>query len=235
MNREPGFTLVELLLSLVGLAVLAALGGAVFSSVHGKAQTVECVGRLRALGQGVVLYAAEQGGRFPRSDHSGASWAMALAPYLGEPKLETSLEYRNRRPFLCPSHREANTPEPAAWSYGLNVFFELSSTLRRLPNGMPMLGSADSYRGAPATWHRMGDVPLPARTILMAENPHARADHFMAHQWSNNLTAGNSVAGKRHGGKANFLFVDGHVRTLSVAETFDTASDLNLWNPSTAR
>jgi len=46
--------------------------------------------------------------------------------------------------------------------------------------------------------------------------------------------AANAVDAKRHDGKANYLFVDGHVETLPISSTFDTAKGINLWNPSLA-
>lgn len=230
MNR--GFSLVELLASITIVIVLGSLSFAGYNSARGKANSVECVSRLRALGQGILLYTTENGGQFPKSSHSGSSWAASVAPYLGEPVLDSSLEYRTRDVFQCPS---TATSDSSSWSYGVNVFFELSSTLRYTPAGLPILGSRDSYKGSPATWNRLSAVPLPSRTVLLAENPHQVADHFMAHQWSSLLTARNAVASSRHSGKSNFAFVDGHVSTLSIEETFNPDTGLDLWNPSLAR
>jgi prepilin-type processing-associated H-X9-DG protein len=41
------------------------------------------------------------------------------------------------------------------------------------------------------------------------------------------------VAHDRHNGRANYLFVDGHVESLPVEATFVARSE-NLWNPSVA-
>ena len=81
-------------------------------------------------------------------------------------------------------------------SYGLNVYYELN------PN-------ADDYAGKPQTWRRQLNVPSPTRTVLVAE-VNSGVDHVMAHFWEGDDTA-TEVAVKRHNGKANYVFADGHV------------------------
>ncbi|MBC2595232.1 prepilin-type N-terminal cleavage/methylation domain-containing protein [Ruficoccus amylovorans] len=229
-----GFTLLELL---VGLSIVTILGTVVFAvsaDVRENAQTIGCTARLRALSQAVLAYSVDHQGYFPRSGHSGSSWAAAVAPYLGERELANPLDYRGLAAFSCPV-QEADGTSETTWGYGLNVFFELSSQMRYTPAGLPILGSRDTYTGAPATWNRPSDVPHPERTILLAENPHAVADHFMAHQWRVQGAVYSAVAHDRHGGRANYAFVDGRVQTMKAGDTFDPATDTNLWNPSLAR
>lgn len=57
----------------------------------------------------------------------------------------------------------------------------------------------------------------------------------MCHQWTGIPAARNAVAGERHSKKSNCLFVDGHVRALSVEATFNPGAGINLWNPSIAK
>lgn len=113
--------------------------------------------------------------------------------------------------------------DPVLFSYGLNVHFELT------PGG-------DDYAGSPATWRRLTQIRNPSRTVLLAETrPVAFGDHFMAHLWSGTAGARSAVAHDRHTGKANYVFADGHVVPLAVADTFDPARNLNLWNPGLVR
>lgn len=227
-----GLTLVELLAVIAIAGVLASIAFAGYGDMRTRQATVQCTLRMRNLSQAVLLYAADNGGKFPQSSHSGSSWAAAIATCLGEPQLANPLDYRARPSFVCPAHAVA--PLSSQWSYGLNVFFELSAQLRYTPAGLPILGSRDNYAGSPATWSQLGDVPFPSRTILLAENPHALADHFMAHQWSSLAAARNAVASDRHSGKANYAFVDGRVEALPVEKTFNPNEGINLWNPSLA-
>lgn len=232
---KQGLTLIELLTVIATIGVLTTIVFAGYGDIRTRRNDLECAVRLRSLSHAALLHAADNHDHFPQSGHSGSSWAAALAPYLGEPQQGNPLDYRNRASFLCPAHTQAQTPSPSHWSYGLNVFFELSSQLRYTPAGLPVLGSRDNYAGSPATWNRFSDVPSPSRTILLAENPHPVADHFMAHQWSSPAAARNAVAGERHGGKSNYAFADGHVEMLPIEKTFDLGEGINLWNPSLAR
>lgn len=213
-DPKRAFTLVELLVVVSLIGVLAALlVPSVASSVR-KAQSLKCTANLRTIGQAILLHANDTG-EFPRSLHSCAgagaeSWAKSILPYLGE---------RAALP-RCPS---LTNRDPNVQGYGLNVYFELD------PDG-------DDYAGSPATWRRPSHVPRPAATILAAESrAQAFADHFMCHQWSGLRGASNTVDTVRHGKNANYLFVDGHVETLEVAETFDPSRQIDLWNPSRAR
>ncbi|MBU3666602.1 MAG: prepilin-type N-terminal cleavage/methylation domain-containing protein [Chthoniobacterales bacterium] len=225
---DTGFTLVELLVVMAIIAVLAAVAIAASGSAVAKSAAAECATNLRSLGAGLQLYCADHGGSFPRSYHSaGASrepgWAASIAPYLGTPEATATEDWKTlfNSFFRCPADKNS---DPRVYSYGLNVFFELD------PDG-------DDYVGAPASWRRTVAIPNPSRTIMLAEVASASggmtADHFMCHQWSSVNAAKNAVAHERHSGKSNFLFVDGHVETLPIADTF-TSKTHNRWNPSTA-
>lgn len=102
----------------------------------------------------------------------------------------------------------------------MNVYFELDPGF-------------DDYIGAPQTWRRIASIPRPSRTILLAEVP-SSADHVMAHFWEAGGSGGD-VAGKRHSGKANYVFADGHVEKLAPGSVYDVAAGIDLWNPSLAK
>lgn len=229
-----GFTLVELLVVIGLVCVLSCLGYAGYRSSLEKAEAAQCFGNMRALSQGILMYAQDQG-TFPKTSHSGGSWATAIAPYLEEPVLSSSSEYRTRQLFTCPANKIKSPDGKVAMSYGMNVFFELSSERRYTPAGMPIM-SRDSYEGSPATWHRIINVPNPTRTVLLAENANSAqgADHFMAHQWNTAIAAQTAVDTKRHAGRSNFAFVDGHIESQPITATFSPSAQVNLWNPSLA-
>lgn len=231
---KRGFSLIELLAAITIVTILTGIVFGGYGDFRSRKNDLECTLQLRALAQSVLLYATDNNGHLPQSGHSGSSWAAAIAPYIGEPQLDNPLDYRNRAPFVCPAHTAAQTEVPSHWSYGLNVFFELSAQLRYTPVGLPILGSGDTYAGSPATWHRLSDIPSAVNTVLLAENPHPLSDHFMAHQWSSPAAAVNAVASDRHNGKANYAFADGHIEMLPIKKTFDPDNGINRWNPALA-
>jgi prepilin-type N-terminal cleavage/methylation domain-containing protein/prepilin-type processing-associated H-X9-DG protein len=225
--RTRGFTLVELL---VVVAVIGALAAVTFASVREsmrKANAIKCAAKLKSLGSATMLYTLENQGQLPRSFHSAGAhrqpgWAVSIAPFLGisDSQIESGWSAVFNTHFRSPAD---SSTDPFVYSYALNVHFELD------PDG-------DDYTGSPATWRRLHQIPSPCATILMGQPKPVRfGDHLMCHQWSGIQAAKNALNHEIHGGKANYLFIDGHVETLRVEETFDPSRHLNRWNPSLAR
>jgi prepilin-type N-terminal cleavage/methylation domain-containing protein/prepilin-type processing-associated H-X9-DG protein len=215
--RSGGFTLIELLVVLALIALLAALLLPALSRAKEAARATQCLGQLRQLGVAVRLYADDHDDTFPRSQHSAAThgelpWGRALAPLLGG--TTTHWTHLLTGVYRCPNDRRAN-----AWSYGLNVYFEL--------------GPEDDYFGNPATWRRTAQVPRPAATILFSENA-GNADHIMPNYWGGVGDTGD-VAKDRHTGRGNYVFVDGHVKARRFHETWDPSLTVDIWHPLRAR
>ena len=222
--KARGFTLIETLVVAVVVALLAALAIPAVAGAQERSRSATCSNRLRDVGMAILLYTQDNQGRFPRSSHSAAAnrepgWAASIAPYLGARSAEANAAWVNRE-FRCPSKAEET---PGTYSYAMSVFFELRK--------------GDSYVGRPATWSCVAHVPQPARTILLAATAAVTGgmapDHFMCHQWSGPAAARRALAHDRHNGRANYLFVDGHVECLPVESTFTSRTE-NLWNPSLA-
>ena len=228
--RHPGprgFTLVELLVVVVLVASLAAISLSTVQSSLRKAKAVQCMSKLKSLGVATILYAQENQNQLPRSFHSAGAhrqpgWAASIAPYLGVSDEQINRDWTGVFNEYFRSPADSST-DPAVYSYGLNVYFELD------PEG-------DDYLGSPATWRRLSQIPTSTNTILMGQTrPVIYGDHLMCHQWSGLQAAKNALNHEIHDGKSNYLFVDGHVETLPVEKTFDPSRQLNRWNPSLAR
>jgi len=218
--REKAFTLVELLIVIAVIGLLAALSLAGFSKVLENVRVAGCASNMRQLGLAFAGYLTDHNGEFPRSFHSAGThrqpgWAASIAPYLGIPDIgDPVLWAQNFNKFYrCPEHQEKN---PAIYSYAMNVYFEMD----------PMV---DSYPGYPETWRRMGLLQQPSQTILLAEtHPLPFGDHIMVNFCSSPNDMKVALA-KRHGGRLNFLFVDGSVRRFTPQDTFNCG--VNLWHP----
>lgn len=227
LRGDVGSTLVEILTVAAIVAILAALAAPAWSRASEQALAVACVTKLKAIGMGFHLYAQDHNGELPRSFHSAGAhrepgWAASVAPYLGAPSTNSPSEWKTvfNRYFRCPSD---SGNDPTVYSYGLNVFYELT------PEG-------DDYEGSPSTWRRLFQIPNSSRTVMLAETrPIPFGDHFMCHQWSGIAAARNAIDWERHLRMSNYLFVDGHVGSLPLEQTFNPEKNINLWNPSTAR
>ncbi|MBC2600556.1 prepilin-type N-terminal cleavage/methylation domain-containing protein [Puniceicoccus vermicola] len=222
-----GFTLIELLVCIAVLGILVALVFPAISKARSGADQTADAAKMRNIGQAVILFSQDHNGVFPRSWHSSGAnrepgWAQSIAPYMGASSSEISGEWARtfNRYFRAP---DDDNIDPYLYSYGFNVNFELD------PNG-------DDYTGSPQTWRKVSQVPDPGHTILVARiQPIQFADHFMCHLWSSISAAENIVNYDVHKGQANYLFVDGHVETLALAETFNPSQKINRWNPSLSR
>ncbi len=215
--RHRAFTLIELLATLAVIGLLAATLLPAVARARERARALPCLSQLRQIALAVHSYSDEASDCFPRSSHSAfvagqLPWSRAVAGHLGSsPTGWTNL--------LAGVYRCASKKTTGTWSYGLNVYYELSPAL-------------DDYTGSPAVWHRRAAVPRPASTVLLAEVP-GSVDHVMAHFWTS-LADATDVAATRHSGRAVYVFADGHAESLTLRETYNPAASRDHWNPSLA-
>ncbi|MFG0292236.1 MAG: type II secretion system protein [Phycisphaerales bacterium JB050] len=220
-RRSAGFTLVELL---VVIAVLALLVGVLLPALSGarrSAQAVQCLSQMRTLGQFTSVYAGENRGHMPRSQHSAfpnrvPPWGYAFYAYI------TGSEYRQgaedwlevfNNDYRCPLDERSQ-----GWSYGYNVYFELT---------------AAETQGR--TWDRISDAPRPSLTVLFCEiGELTTADHAMAHFWTL-FNAPPEVDRERHRPGSAAVFLDGHAEERPFSQFFDQTDHIDTFNPLTAR
>jgi len=198
-----GFTLIELLVVISIIGVLAALGFSGAGAAIRKSQMTECLSNMRQIGTAMHLFVGENGGRLPSVDHKEqVSWTNTLGEFLG-----TNFIGR------CPALK--HYPEGMRVTYGWN----------------DMITESNTWRGIP-----LSRVSQPALTIAVAEKQQGgtNVDHF--HFRSALGTRGrislakfeSEVNTKAHGTRANYLFVDGHVESLSANEV---RARLSMNNP----
>ena len=144
---KPGFTLVELLVTISIIVVLAVLAVAGGSAVLTSSRQAKCMGNLRNIGTALHLYAADRGGALPGTTHTAGldgSWIYALEEYLGE--------FDETR--ICPADPLRDQRLRArGTSYLLNSFIFVPETD---PFGMPV-GSAMNH---------LNRIPEPSRTLV---------------------------------------------------------------------
>ena len=213
------FTLIELLVVIALIAILAALLLPTLGRARDSAKSIQCLNQMRQISLATRLYAEENNDEFPRSQHSAFAnrqlpWERNLAPFLGVTGSATAWTNLLNGIYHCPKDEK-----PGHLSYGFNYFFEV--------------GPDDDYPGKPATWRKLSLLPKPATTVNYAEIS-IGADHVMpALSWVNSADAAGELAARRHNGKANYAFVDGHAELLPLARTFNPPQ-VDLWNPATA-
>ncbi len=229
-RQQPSraFTLVELLAVIAVIGILASI---LISSLNGMRSSVhqaKCASNLRQIGQAIVLFTQDNRGQFPLSTHTvmnlEESWIYTLAPYLGDVDAIR----------ICPADpRGAERLEANLTSYVLNEFVVV-------PNRDPF----GQLQSEDYTNFIKLENPSTTMTAFIASDSLPlgnHSDHTHSRGWNSwgrvlsdiqpNRFGGND-AYDGLGGRANYLYADGHVDTIE-AEDLRTKilAGLNPANP----
>lgn len=193
-KKDSGFSLVELMVLSGILLCLAALSWPTLQRSFAGAQTTRCSTNLRVLGQATLLYAADNGMILPATSHQAPdgseSWTNTLQPYASGPVT-----------FKCP----VDENRARVRTYVMNDF------LTKNPHPAPFLDFSSLLNIS-----RQMDTVL---YVEAAKSTGVPGDHFhFTEYFQAEMPAADFaqlVGVKRHAGKANYLFVDAHVETLS--------------------
>lgn len=119
LKTDNGFTLIELLVVITILMLLLSLTVPIVGKAKESSRRAQCLSNLRQLGNGLLLYATENQGRFPPL----AGWSHAMAPSLQVESVGGI--------FQCPTAKTAYT-SLSNRTYGYNRFLD-----RRHLSGIP--------------------------------------------------------------------------------------------------
>ena len=188
-----GFTLIELMVVMALLGVLASLLFPAINRARARGQSAVCLSNLRQIGAALILEAAQKEGRIylysPADDDSNSWAAVAAAIGANEPDL-----------FYCPSYPPYGFSNSVGWycSYGIRVdppedYLETVSEERYLV---------------------VSRVPEPASFLIVADTTSSGRQGLRAKQYRWFGAAWNPpTVHARHNGRANALFLDGHVES----------------------
>jgi prepilin-type processing-associated H-X9-DG protein/prepilin-type N-terminal cleavage/methylation domain-containing protein len=194
--RGPkAFTLVELLIVVGIMGMLLALSLAAVNGARGTARAGACISNLRQLGRALSLYMDSHGECIPRRGQGvqalaridrQCDWFNCLLVELGGPAY-WELAAQGQTPREGDEHvlicPEARDPGARYFlPYAMNMY--LSPWIRPEP-------------------HRLYELPHPATQVFMADAPGPYSAIYPCDE-SYSVVA-------RHHGRANVLFLDGHV------------------------
>jgi len=221
-SRSHGFTLIELLAVIAVIGILSAILVPVVSSMRKKGQEVTCASNMRQLGVYALAYAAEEN-QFPtRSTAQGReTWLFRFVEAGLLPEYATPLELFEREEIVrCPvDEAELQDGDLIRPSYAMNAL------IARPTNGGPNTGVN--------TFSRPINIREPSKLILIG-GTNGNRDQKTYHTIEiGDLSPENTkIAFDRFNGRSNFVFADGHVESLSLEDTYDTANGLDLWTPT---
>lgn len=241
VNQRPtrGFTLVELLVVISIISLLIAMLLPSLAASRRAAQSVSCLSSLRQIGTGFAIYAAEEKLWWP----DGSGYKSSGSPFGNSPTWAAVIANRIRAPYLTelnPSTYEMpfgkdQWVDSTTNQYGIkdNGIFQCptdnSTNLWKGTNATSYLhnsgyetrkgfGMADSFFFHTDDWqriayspHREIEIKTPSNTFIIGENIQITGPWY---EYVNYQFRKASEGATLHNGAGNYLFTDGHAKTL---------------------
>ncbi|MCX6969231.1 MAG: prepilin-type N-terminal cleavage/methylation domain-containing protein [Verrucomicrobia bacterium] len=213
LTRADGFTLIELLVVIAIVAVLAALLVPAINNAKATAQSARCVGNLRQLGASFALYLPENNYTIPYYA-VGGNTDYTWLNYLDK----TTASIPPSGGVACCPAALPNKYKDIYSVYGIDTSGGNWGDYPK-PDGAATV-FANTLRLDPRT------VDRPSKRILLADSMERSKTAWNARNqvaYANITSAPSSgdqgaVHFRHSGGKANFLFFDGHVGAMNPDE-----------------
>lgn len=227
-QRHRGFTLIELLVVIAIIAILAAILFPVFAQAREKARGITCLTNTKQLGMGVSMYTQDYDEAMPilgvLAERRGR-WMWQIYPYV-----------KNREVFRCP-HTPRNSYNATQWTdrtgYGWNFTLAAASgygTMAVQSYSLAQIGKPSDtivigdtgYDGAPG-WAMFARNPARAPAADSRPGYWPQFRHHVAKTKpfrDNQFRIDRQIAVE---GQCNFVFLDGHAKSLNVGAAFQEA------------
>ncbi len=253
---RAGFTLIELLVVIAIIAILASLLLPALARARASANSVKCKSNLRQLGLAMQMY-VDDWKAYPDGGYVGglainpSYWKVDILPYLGSKEQREYTNYADIRAyqgvFRCPSQfpdRKSvhwlHDGKRFTWltSYGYNNWGNARSENKRwFGLGLVITSGINSsflVFSRPAT---EDEVKVPSDMIAIGDgfagaNDPIEEDTLWHAEYNTPKPHSGNRADKRHSGRLNVLFCDGHIEGMKVNDLlFDLDPKwLRKWN-----
>ncbi len=226
-TKRLAFTLIELLVVIAIIAILAAILFPVFARARENARKASCLSNMKQIGLGIMQYTQDYDEKYPARVYGNAasndireaySWRRTTYPYI-----------KSSQVFSCPSNVRNTVDtfdsDPTRMTnVGLNPNSDPRFKISYAINGTGNVGgiTPSEYAGG----NSLSAIEDSSGTILVGEYCDPAAHLGMLDPQSRDWSDGTNTAFKGHLGMCNFLFADGHAKSMKPIATGLTT---NMW------
>ena len=249
-KRGAGFTLIELLVVIAIIAILAAILFPVFAQAREKARQAACLSNCKQMALGIMQYTQDFDELLPVQGDTGqcrGRWQWQLFPYVKNEQVFTCPNLPDNQwkatvstpPATCDQTLRLGQGDISG--YGWNTALGYDTRGQNPVNSSIAPGYSLTDIKKPSETIMIGDVSYDGEAgyAMVARNPALNpsgknpAWYFanFRHNTARTIDYTSSAAGKKGRnpfplpveGRANFVFLDGHAKSLDVNTAFKEA------------
>lgn len=237
-GRRDGFTLIELLVVIAIIALLAAILFPVFARARENARRTACQSNMKQIGMAIAQYNQDFDERMPSGRmeegysgtllYIGPNWQNMLYPYV-----------KNYQMFRCPSNlnsKKAMGMDSSGLPAGQGSVVSYSAPTED-GNGLTQCAFGRINKPGPV----LSTFLNPSQTIAVVEANGTNTDFQLENDYYTTYAYDPAYSGyggypyffSGHLGTANYLFADGHVKSLKPMATIPASmggsGSVNMW------